>query len=154
MSKIANEVFDIAKPIVKAQGLELIEVNYLKEGNDWVLRLFIENPEGDLNLSHCEGVSKALSQELDEIDPIEGSYLLEVSSPGLERPLKNSEDFKNHIGENIFVKTYAPFKGEKEFTGKLIAFEDKNIKIKSEDKEGVIEIPFSKVANSHLTIDF
>src|SRR6056297_3326253 len=99
MSKIANKVFKLAEPLIEAQGLELVEVDYLKEGGDWVLRVFIENPGGDLTLSHCEKVSKTLSQQLDDLDPIEDSYLLEVSSPGLERPLKKSEDFKENIGK-------------------------------------------------------
>ena len=153
MSKIANQVFKIAEPLINSLDLKLVEVDYLKEGGDWVLRIFIENPEGDLTLSHCEKTSKILSQQLDEVDPIEGSYVLEVSSPGLERPLKKDEDFKENIGEIIFVKTYAPYQGKKEFTGKLIGFENDLIKIKPENKEGVIEIPFSKVENLNFTID-
>ncbi|MFW5998167.1 MAG: ribosome maturation factor RimP [Bacillota bacterium] len=154
MSKIADQVYNIAKPIIEANNLQLVEVDYLKEGDDWILRVFIENPEGELSLSHCETISRLLSQELDQIDPIEDSYVLEVSSPGIERPLKTETDFLNNIGKIIYVKTYAPFKGKKEFTGKLIGFENNKIKMEPEDDEGVIKIPFSKVAKSNLTIDF
>ncbi|MFW5987997.1 MAG: ribosome maturation factor RimP [bacterium] len=153
MSNIADEVYQIAKPIVVAHELDLVEVDYLKEGSDWILRIFIENPDGELSLSHCEKISKILSQKLDELDPIENSYVLEVSSPGIERPLKKEKDFKNNIGKLISVKTYAPYNGKKEFTGTLLDFKNDKIKIESDDK-GVIEIPFSKVAKSNLTIDF
>jgi len=154
MSKITDEVFKIAKPIVKANGLELIELDYLKEGSDWILKVFIDNPDGNLNLDHCEKVSKSLSQELDRCDPIDSSYLLEVSSPGLDRPLKSKKDYEKYIGENILITTYAPYQGSKEFEGKLIDFNDKNVIIKTSCDKGVIEIPFSKIANAKLTIDF
>ena len=154
MSKTADRVMDIAEPLVEAQNLKLIEVDYLKEGDDWILRVFIENPNGDLKLEQCENVSRMLSQELDRIDPIDDSYILEVSSPGLERPLKTDQDFEKNIGEIIFIKTYAPFQGQKEFTGKLLNFSDESVKIQLENNEGVMEIPFSKIANSRLTIDF
>ncbi len=154
MSKIADKVYKIAEPIIKAEGLSLVELDYLKEGSDWVLRVFIDNPEGDLNLDHCEKVNKLLSQELDRIDPIDSSYILEVSSPGIDRPLKSKKDYENNIGENILITTYAPYQGSKKFEGKLIDFNNENAVIKTSTEKGVIEIPFVKIAQAKLTIDF
>ena len=152
MSKTTKDVAKIAEPIVLAQGLDLVDVEYNKEGSDWKLKVFIENLDGDLTLDHCENVSKLLSEELDREDPIAQSYILEVSSPGLERPLKKPEDYKRFLGELVKVKTYGPIGGKKEFEGELIYFEEDIVKIKEE--EGVIEIPFNKIADAHLTVDF
>ena len=154
MSKIADKVYKIAEPIVQAEGLTLIEVDYVKEGSDWILKVFIDNPGGNLNFDHCETVSKILSQELEQIDPISNSYVLEISSPGLDRPLKTKEDYNKSIGNNIQIKTYAPYQGSKEFEGELLEIDEKNVKIKTRTDKGVIEIPFSKIANSKLLIDF
>ena len=152
MSKVVDIVKDLAEPLVKTEGLNLVDVDYQKEGSDWILRVFIENLDGELTLEHCENVSKLLSSELDRKDPIDKHYILEVSSPGIERPLKKKEDFIRFKGELIEVKTYAAIEGKKEFRGKLIDFKDKTVIV--DDKKGVIEIPFNKIAHANLTFDF
>ena len=152
MSTTTEIVAGIAEPIVLSQGLNLVDVDYNKEGSDWKLKVFIENKDGDLTLEHCEKVSKILSEELDRVDPITQSYILEVSSPGLERPLKKPEDYERFKGELIKVKTYGPIEGRKEFKGELILYENNIVKIK--EKEGVIKIPFNKIADAHLVVDF
>lgn len=155
MSKIVEEVSKIIRPLVKAKNLELVDIDYLKEGSDWVLRVYIDNPEGDLKLEHCEDISRMLSSELDARNLIKKSYVLEVSSPGLERPLKSPADFERFTGEQIKITTYAPIADSKEFTGKLLNYEKDSEFIELKDKKkGVIQIPFSKIANSHLTVDF
>lgn len=155
MSKIADEVAGIAGPITEVQGLKLIDVEYIKEGSDWKLRVFVENPDGKLEIEDCEKVSKILSKELDRQDPIDKSYILEVSSPGLERPLKNVKDYRDNIGKFITITTYAPINNSKEFTGQLIKFKNNEANLKIDGKnKGVIKIPFSKIAHAHLAVDF
>ena len=151
MSRVVNIVKELAEPLVKTEGLNLVDVDYQKEGSDWVLRVFIENLDGELTLKHCENISKMLSDKLDSEDPIDKQYILEVSSPGIERPLVDKADFKRFKGELIEVKTYAAINDTKEFRGELIDF--KNNKVIIDDK-GVIEIPFNKIAHANLTFDF
>ncbi|HKL75738.1 MAG TPA: ribosome maturation factor RimP [Halanaerobiales bacterium] len=152
MSRVVDIVKELAEPLVKTEGLNLVDVDYQKEGSDWILRVFIENLDGELTLKNCEDISKLLSAELDRKDPIDKQYILEVSSPGIERPLVDKEDFLRFKGELIEVNTYAPIDDKKEFRGELINFEDNKVII--DDKKGVIEIPFNKIAHANLTFDF
>jgi ribosome maturation factor RimP len=131
--------------------MELVDVEYNKEGEDWILRVFIDKEEG-IDLGDCEAVSEELSTHLDVEDPIDHSYLLEVSSPGLDRPLRTEEDFKKYNGELVEISTYAPIKGKKEFTGTLLGLEDGNIKLELEQEE--ILIPRDKVAQTKLAVQF
>lgn len=154
MGKVTERVLKMARPFVEARGLDLIDVEYQKEGDNWYLRVFIENPDSKLSLKDCEDISRMLSPELDEEDLIDRSYILEVSSPGLERPLKTAKDFLDHREELIQVKTYASIDGQKEFSGILKDFNtEKEIVILNTD-EGVMEIPLSKIAHAHLLLDF
>ena len=154
MSKKTTEIVSqMLEPIVEVEGVELVDVVFVKEGSDWVLRVFIENPEGELNLQHCENVSRLLSEELDKKDPIEQSYILEVSSPGIERPLKKEEDYHRFKGELVKIKTYAPVENKKEFVGTLNGIEDQEVLIELKE-EGVIRIPWNKIADAHLTFEF
>ena len=152
MSRVVDIVKELAEPLVKTEGLNLVDVDYQKEGSDWILRVFIENLDGELTLKNCEDISKLLSAELDRKDPIDKQYILEVSSPGIERPLVDKEDFLRFKGELIEVNTYAPIDDKKEFRGELINFEDNKVII--DDKKRVIEIPFNKIAHANLTFDF
>lgn len=155
MSRVVDKVFSLAQPIVESRGLNLVDVEYQKEGEKWYLRVYIENPEEDLQLKDCEVITRMVGTELDQQDFIDRSYILEVSSPGLERPLKTPSDFRGHVGKDIYVKTYAPVEGQKEFEGMLKKFKSDNQQtVKLELDEGVIEIPFTKIAKAHLTIDF
>ncbi len=153
MSDKLEIINNIAEPIAASLGLELVDIEYLKEGNNMVLRVFIDNNGSDgLKIEHCEEVSKLLSKELDRENIIKESYILEVSSPGLERPLKKPEDYKKFKGKLVNIKTFAPVNGSKEFLGKLIGLEDGVVKI--DNDKGVIEIPFSQIAKTNLAIDF
>jgi len=152
MSKMEKIVYNIAEPLILEIGLELVEVNYIKEGSNWILRIFIENTEGDIGLKECEKVSRILSDELDNEDIISGAYILEVSSPGIERPLKSKEDYIKYRGELISLSLYAPINGEKKYTGKLKGYENDEILL--EIKKGVIKLPLNKIADAYLTVDF
>src|SRR6185437_16891207 len=113
MSKVTNIVEELVTPILEDMQLELVDIEYVKEGKNWFLRLFIDKENG-VDIEECGIVSERLSTHLDELDPIPHNYFLEVSSPGAERPLKKDSDFESSIGKNIHIKTYEPIDGEKE----------------------------------------
>ena len=151
MARIKDTVIDLAEPIVETKGLELVDVEYNKEGDNWILRVFIDKEEG-ITLEDCMQVSDELSTHLDVEDPIDDSYLLEVSSPGLDRPLRTDDDFARFAGESVEVSTYAPVEGQKEFVGELVGLEDDQVKLLIDEEE--VLIPRSKVAQTKLTVEF
>lgn len=125
----------ILLPILEKHGFELWDVEYVKEGSNWYLRAYIDKP-GGININDCELVSRQLSDILDEQDFIEDdSYILEVSSPGLGRPLKKEKDFARSLGEEVEIRTYRMIEKQKEFTGLLRAYDDKSVTIETEDGE-------------------
>ena len=111
-------VWEIAAPIAAQLGLELWDIRFVKEGADWFLRIFIDKPEG-ISIDDCEAMSRAIDQPLDERDPIEQSYCLEVSSPGLERELTREAHFQKYRGEKIKVRLIRPRDGQRELRGIL-----------------------------------
>nr|WP_263327982.1 ribosome maturation factor RimP [Neobacillus sp. Marseille-Q6967] len=155
MSKVTEVVEELAQPIIQDLGLELVEVEFVKEGKSWFLRVYIDKDNG-VDIEDCGLVSEKLSEKLDELDPITHNYFLEVSSPGAERPLKKPADFEKAIGKNVFIKTYEPFDGEKSFEGTLLEYNGETVKIemKIKTRKKVIEIPFEKIANARLAVIF
>ncbi|WP_079529881.1 ribosome maturation factor RimP [Halobacillus hunanensis] len=156
MSKNVTEIAEeLVIPIAKDMNLELVDIEFKKEGKNWFLRVFLDKPEG-IDIEECGQVSEKLSEKLDEIDPIDMPYFLEVSSPGAERPLKTKEDFIKQTGKHIYVKLYEPMENEKEFEGTLVQFEDDiatiEIRIKSRKKQ--LEVPFDKIAKANLAVTF
>ena len=101
-------------PIVEANNFELVDVEYVKEAGTWYLRIYIDK-EGGIFINDCELVSRALSEIMDQDDPIEDAYILEVSSPGLGRPIKKDKDFQRNLGDEVEVRTYKPINKQKEF---------------------------------------
>lgn len=156
MTKVTDQVQQLTEPIVEELNLELVDVEFVKEGQDWFLRVYVDTPEGNIDIDQCALVSEKLSDALDEDDPIEQNYFLEVSSPGAERPLKTEKDLENAVGSYVFIKTYAPIDGMKEFEGYLIQNEEKEvtvtIKIKTRKLDVVIDK--DKIALARLAIDF
>lgn len=144
---------ELVQPILQDKNLELVDVEYVKEGPNWFLRVYIDK-EGGVNLTECSEVSEELSEQLDQKDPIKQEYFLEVSSPGVERPLKTKQDFENNVNKNIYVSLYAPIEGEKEFEGVLKSFENNQVtieyKVKTRIKE--VTIPFEKIAKARLAV--
>ncbi|MFD2443559.1 ribosome maturation factor RimP [Bacillus sp. CGMCC 1.16607] len=155
MSKVTEVVTELVTPIVTDAGLELVDIEYVKEGRDWFLRIFIDKDSG-VDIEECGLISEKLSEKLDELDPIPHNYFLEVSSPGAERPLKKEKDYENAIGKNVFIKTYEPIEGEKTFEGTLIFFDGQFVKIemKIKTRKKIIEIPYEKIANARLAVTF
>lgn len=119
-------------PIMEENQFELVDVEYVKEAGTWYLRAYIDK-EGGFTVDDCEMVSRRLSDWLDEKDFIEDSYILEVSSPGLGRPLKKEKDFKRSMGEQVEIKLYRAIDRQKDFTGELVAFDEKTVTIQYED---------------------
>ena len=142
----------ILMPIVEEHGFELVDVEYVKEGGTWYLRAYIDKP-GGINVDDGEVVSRRLSDILDEKDYIEEAYILEVSSPGLGRPLKKEKDFKRSLGEEVDVRTYRMIEKQKEFTGLLKDYDDATVTIEMED--GTLKtFEKSDIALIRLAFDF
>ena len=139
-------------PIVEEKGYEMVDVEYVKEGSNWYLRAFIDKP-GGITINDLECVSRKLSDLLDEEDFISDAYILEVSSPGLGRPLKKDRDFDRSIGEEIEVHLYRSLNGNKQYVGLLKSYDKDTITIEDEDGS---EIALDRVNVSlvRLTIDF
>ena len=127
-----EQVWEIAQPIAQGLGLEIWDIRFVKEGADWYLRIFIDK-EGGVSIDDCEAVSRPLSDRLDEVDPIEGSYVLEVGSAGADRPLKKPEHFTRFLGEQVEVRLYRPVNGRKDFHGALTAYENGDVTITPAD---------------------
>lgn len=141
----------ICRSAAEGSGYDLVDLEFRKENQGWVLRVFIDHPEG-IGLDDCEKVSKYLSSALDEEDPIPQNYVLEVSSPGLDRPLKSDKDFVRFKGHQIKIKTYAPFEGRKVFKGVLVGLAEDNIVVEVGEEEK--RIPREKVSLVRLVPEF
>ena len=153
--KVTEVVEELSLPILEELQLELVEVEYVKEGKSWFLRVYIDKETG-VDIEDCGNVSEKLSEKLDEVDPIPQNYFLEVSSPGAERPLKKEKDFHNAIGKNVYIKTYEPILDEKEFEGMLNAFDGNEVtlEIRIKTRKKTVVIPYEKVAKARLAISF
>ena len=123
---------ELISPIIEEHRFELVDVEYVKEGSNWYLRAYIDKP-GGITVDDCEVVSRRLSDLLDEQDFIDDAYILEVSSPGLGRPLKKDKDFARSIGEEVEIRTFRAVEHEKEFTGILRDFDKDKLVIELED---------------------
>ena len=123
MSKIVGIITELARPIVEQIGCELWDVEYVSEGGQWYLRVYIDK-DGGISIDDCEKVSRALDPIIEEKDPIPTSYIFEVSSAGLERTLKQPAHFQRFLGENVEVKLYKPLEGSKLYSGTLSAYEN------------------------------
>ena len=160
---IAEQARRLLEPIIARDGFELVEVEWAREGSAWVLRLYVDR-EGGVTVDHCQELSRTVEPVLDVEDFIEPAYNLEVSSPGVERPLRKPQDFDRFAGQRAHVKTYAPVETlppgaaataagpRKNWTGTLKGFKDGAVEI---EVDGVLHrIPHDKIAKAHLEYDF
>lgn len=138
-------------PILKECGFELWDVEYVKEGANYYLRVYIDKP-GGITIDDCVTVSRAFEQSLDEEDFIADAYILEVSSPGLGRQLKRERDFERSIGSLVEIRLYQPLDGQKEWTGVLQAYDAETVTLELEDKE--LKLKRSDLALIRLAFDF
>lgn len=139
-------------PIVEEAGFELVDVEYVKEAGTWYLRLYIDK-EGGITIDDCETVSREFSDKLDEEDFIQDAYIMEVSSPGLGRPLKKEKDYKRSLGKEIEIRTYRPIDKQKEFFGILTAYDEKQVTITLENQETRV-FQKAEIALIRLAFDF
>jgi len=153
MSDVAEQIQQILNPILESMGLSLWELEFHKQGPQWLLRIYIDREEGGVTLNDCETVSRDLSAALDVEDIIPHAFTLEVSSPGLDRTLTKPEHFVRFTGSMVKIKTYQPVNGQKVFRGKLLGlFEDT---VKAELESGpVVEIPMAGIAKASLEVEF
>lgn len=145
----------LAEPLVAAEGLELVDVEFVREQAGWILRVFIDKPGGRVGLEECTTVSHALDPVLDVEDFIPHEYSLEVSSPGLNRPLKKPEHFKRAVGQKVKVKTYGPIGDppRKNFSGVLSQVGEADVTIQVEGA-GAFLIPLREIAKANLEFEF
>ena len=148
MAKVTELTAQLAAPIVEEQGCTLWDVEYVKEAGTWYLRVFIDK-EGGVSINDCEAVSRPLSDKLDEADPIEGSYVLEVGSAGADRVLKKPEHFAAFLGSVVEVRLYRARDGKKEFVGVLEQYENGNVQL-----EGDLRFEKKDVAQVRLHVTF
>ncbi len=151
LSKIEKLTYDLAVSVANAEGYEIYDVEYVKEGPHWFLRIFITNDNG-VNVDDCETISRALSSILDEKDFISANYFLEVSSPGIERNLRQDEHFENAIGEKVKIKLYRDIDGIKEIDGELALAEHGKIAVKTAERQ--IEIEKKNIAKANIMFEF
>lgn len=155
MSKKENyeqKTEEILLPITEEYGFELVDVEYVKEAGTWYLRAYIDKP-GGITVDDCEAVSRKFSDVLDEKDYIEDTYIFEVSSPGLGRPLKKDKDFQRSLGEEVEIRTYRPIDRQKEFVGELKAYDKESVTIVYEDDTEQI-FQRQEIALIRLALDF
>lgn len=143
---------ELVLPIVTENHFELVDVEYVKEGGTWYLRAYIDKP-GGITVDDCEIVNRALSDLLDEKDFIEESYILEVSSPGLGRPLKKERDFERSLGEEVEIRTYRMVEKQKEFRGILKSYDKNTVTIVTEEEEEQV-FERENIALIRLAFDF
>ena len=148
--RLLAEIQEVVQPILVSQGFELVDLEYQREGKGWVLRLYIDR-EGGIHLDDCADVSRDLGAVLDVHDIIPHSYRLEVSSPGLTRPLKKLEDFEKYQNRRVKVRTFEPIAGQRNFVGILRGMEGDKVRLEFEGQ--ILEIPFGAIAKANLEIE-
>ena len=137
-SEIEEKTTELVMPIIEEGGYDLWDVEYVKEGPDFILRVYADK-EGGIGIDDCVAISRKLSDRLDEDDFIKEAYILEVSSPGLTRPLKKDKDFERSIGRAVEIKLYSAVNGMKELEAELKGFDEKNITVAVEEETVTIE---------------
>lgn len=151
-SQIERDIWQLAEQPVAENGAELIDVEFVAEAGSHFLRIYIDRPDMPVDHQLCETVSNALDPILDEADLIKQSYYLEISSPGLERPLKRAADFQRYAGHDVTLHLYAPWQGKKQIDGRLIGLEDDHVQIEVDGQ--TFAFPLAQVAKAHLRISF
>lgn len=147
MNRTEQEVYNHVEPIAKENDLKLVEVSYVKEGQDFFLRVYLDK-KGGITLDDCAAFSEIISAKLDAWDIVQGAYYLDVSSPGAERPIKDDEDLELTLDKGIYVKTYQQIDGEKEWTGVLKEYDSESVTIeyKVKTRKKTITVEREKIA--------
>ena len=149
--KVTEQVAQFAEPVVQAHGCTLWDVEYVREGGEWFLRLYIDK-DGGVDISDCEAISHAVDPILDEKAPVPDSYNFEVCSAGLERQLKRPSDFAQFMGSSVSVKLFRPVNGAKEFVGTLTGYDDGAVTIEAAGATHTFQK--NEVAQVRLYVEF
>lgn len=157
MSSVVETVTGLVTPILDERHFELVDVEFVKEGRSWYLRIYIDKP-GGINIEECALVSDLLGEKLDDCDPdpIPQAYFLEVSSPGAERPLKKERDYERALNSYIHVSLYQPLEGNKVYEGTMVDLKPDELTLEYMDKtrQKTIVIPRKQIAQARLAIKF
>ena len=148
--EVVKKIEDIVLPVLKDMELELVDIEYLQEGGYWYVRIYIEKLAGDVSLDDCAKVSMAIEDDIDKL--IDNKFFLEISSPGVERPLKKEKDYIRFTGSKIKISLKHKINEKKNFEGILSKFEDSTLFLITENAE--LEIPFKEVRKANLVYDF
>jgi ribosome maturation factor RimP len=151
MSNIHEQIVQLLEPILGSLGLTLWDLDFKKEGPQWLLRVYIEHGPGGVTLGDCEAVSRDLGTALDVEDIIPHAYTLEVSSPGLDRSLTKPEHYRKCLGTRVRIKTYQLINGEKVFRGKLVEF-DGTVAVLEPEKGDLLRIPLESIAKASCEV--
>ncbi len=152
-TEIEQHCTELVTPIIKAGDFELVDVEYVKEGADFYLRVYADKP-GGITIDDCVSISRALEERLDAEDRIKDAYILEVSSPGLTRPLKKEKDFARSIGKLVDVKLYRQVNNSKELTGVLMAYNEEEVQLMLDDGDAHEELTINRKDISMIRLAF
>ncbi len=149
---LINKIKEYCEPVIEELGYDLVDIEYVKENNENFLRFYIGKPEG-ITIDDCQKVSEIVGEKLDELDPIQESYYLEVSSPGLDRPLKTDKDLRRNLGKDVEVSLYKNLDGSKKYSGELVDYTEDYIRIRMDNLEEK-EIERDIISSIKLSLKF
>ncbi len=153
IKEVVNRVRELLLPILEEGGFELVDVEFVREPVGWVLRIYADRPEGGITISDCQWISERIGTLLDVEDLIHHPYNLEVSSPGLDRPLKTRKDFERQKGVVIKVKTHQPMDNQRNFKGEVVSTSDRGVTIHDVSRNAEVEIPYENIKSARVDID-
>jgi ribosome maturation factor RimP len=153
VKEIVDRVKELLLPILEEGGFELIDVEFVREPVGWVLRIYADRPEGGITISDCQWISERIGTLLDVEDLIPHAYNLEVSSPGLDRPIKTRRDFERHIGMVVKIKTHEPMDNQRNFKGDVVSASGKGVTIHDVSRNADVEIPYENIKSARVDVD-
>jgi len=153
VQEIVDRVRELLLPILEEGGFELVDVEFVREPVGWVLRIYADRPEGGITISDCQWISERIGTLLDVEDLIHHPYNLEVSSPGLDRPLKTKKDFERQKGVVIKIKTHQPMDNQRNFKGEVVSTSDRGVTIHDVSRNAEVEIPYENIKSARVDID-
>ncbi len=153
IQEIVDRVRELLQPILEEGGFELVDIEFVKEPVGWVLRIYADRPEGGITISDCQWISERIGTVLDVEDLIHHPYNLEVSSPGLDRPLKSRKDFERQKGVVVKIKTHEPMDNQRNFKGEVISASETGVTIHDVSRNAEVEIPYENIKKARVDVD-
>ncbi|RUM89239.1 MAG: ribosome maturation factor RimP [Thermovibrio sp.] len=153
VQEIVERVKELLTPILEEGGFELVDVEFVREPIGWVLRIYADRPQGGITISDCQWISERIGTVLDVEDLIHHPYNLEVSSPGLDRPLKTRKDFERHRGVVVKIKTYEPMDNQRNFKGEVRSTSERGVTVHDVSRNADVEIPYENIKSARVDVD-